>query len=199
MPIGSGPLIEDSSFVNITRRAQPDRVGRPEGSASSRELRALKCRTCRPGRHRNARLYCGRPPQIDLATAFARLRAEPLARFDATSGASGPPEPALQHAWYNPGRSSTFGGEGVWPAALSIRSIRDVHELGRTPSPQRRDSRPRRTAERTSGTRLALRAFMVIVLAHWAEHLLQAFQIYALGWPVPESQGPARATSTRGW
>ena len=26
-------------------------------------------------------------------------------------------------------------------------------------------------------------------LAHWAEHLLQAFQIYALGWPVPESRG----------
>ena len=36
---------------------------------------------------------------------------------------------------------------------------------------------------------LALRAFMVIVLAHWAEHLLQAFQIYALGWPVPEARG----------
>jgi hypothetical protein len=35
----------------------------------------------------------------------------------------------------------------------------------------------------------ALRVFMVIVLAHWAEHLLQAFQIYALGWPVPESRG----------
>lgn len=34
-----------------------------------------------------------------------------------------------------------------------------------------------------------LRLFMVIVLAHWAEHLLQAFQIYALGWPVPESRG----------
>ena len=30
---------------------------------------------------------------------------------------------------------------------------------------------------------------MVIVLAHWAEHLAQAFQIYALGWPVPESRG----------
>src|SRR5262245_32366180 len=30
---------------------------------------------------------------------------------------------------------------------------------------------------------------MVIVLAHWAEHLLQAFQIYALGWPVPEARG----------
>ena len=30
---------------------------------------------------------------------------------------------------------------------------------------------------------------MVIVLAHWAEHLIQAFQIYSLGWPVPESRG----------
>jgi hypothetical protein len=30
---------------------------------------------------------------------------------------------------------------------------------------------------------------MVIVLAHWAEHLLQAFQIYALGWPVPQALG----------
>jgi hypothetical protein len=35
----------------------------------------------------------------------------------------------------------------------------------------------------------ALQAFMVIVLAHWAEHLLQAFQIYGLGWPVPEARG----------
>ncbi|HEX7087808.1 MAG TPA: hypothetical protein VF198_15715 [Vicinamibacterales bacterium] len=35
----------------------------------------------------------------------------------------------------------------------------------------------------------ALQAYMVIVLAHWGEHLLQAFQIYALGWPVPESRG----------
>lgn len=35
----------------------------------------------------------------------------------------------------------------------------------------------------------ALRVFMVIVLAHWSEHLLQALQIYALGWPVPESRG----------
>jgi hypothetical protein len=36
---------------------------------------------------------------------------------------------------------------------------------------------------------VALRTFMVIVLAHWGEHLTQAFQIYALGWPVPESRG----------
>ena len=45
--------------------------------------------------------------------------------------------------------------------------------------------------ERMNGPRheLALRVFTVIVLAHWAEHLLQAFQIYALGWPVPEARG----------
>jgi hypothetical protein len=45
--------------------------------------------------------------------------------------------------------------------------------------------------ERVNGPyhELALRLFMVIVLAHWAEHLCQAFQIYVLGWPVPESRG----------
>ena len=36
---------------------------------------------------------------------------------------------------------------------------------------------------------VALRGFMFIVLAHWGEHLLQAFQIYALGWPVPDARG----------
>ncbi len=35
----------------------------------------------------------------------------------------------------------------------------------------------------------ALQVFAVIVLAHWAEHLVQAAQIYALGWPVPDSRG----------
>jgi len=35
----------------------------------------------------------------------------------------------------------------------------------------------------------SLKIFMVVVLAHWAEHLTQAFQIYALGWPVPASRG----------
>jgi hypothetical protein len=34
-----------------------------------------------------------------------------------------------------------------------------------------------------------LQAFTLIVLAHWAEHLLQAFQIYVLGWPVPQARG----------
>ena len=35
----------------------------------------------------------------------------------------------------------------------------------------------------------ALQIYAAIVLAHWAEHLVQATQIYALGWPVPESRG----------
>lgn len=35
----------------------------------------------------------------------------------------------------------------------------------------------------------ALIGFAGIVLAHWAEHLLQAFQIYVLHWPIPESRG----------
>ena len=35
------------------------------------------------------------------------------------------------------------------------------------------------------------RAFTLIVLAHWVEHLLQGLQIYALGWPVPEARGAA--------
>ena len=35
----------------------------------------------------------------------------------------------------------------------------------------------------------ALQIYMAIVLAHWAEHLFQALQIYVLGWPVPESRG----------
>jgi hypothetical protein len=45
--------------------------------------------------------------------------------------------------------------------------------------------------ERINGPRheLALQVFMFIVLAHWAEHLLQALQIYVLGWPVPEARG----------
>ena len=37
--------------------------------------------------------------------------------------------------------------------------------------------------------KLGLQIFMVIVLAHWAEHLSQAFQIYVLHWPIPESRG----------
>jgi hypothetical protein len=35
----------------------------------------------------------------------------------------------------------------------------------------------------------ALQVFMFIVLAHWAEHLVQAYQIYVMGWPRPKALG----------
>ena len=35
----------------------------------------------------------------------------------------------------------------------------------------------------------ALLFFMVIVLGHWGEHLVQAFQIYVLHWARPDSRG----------
>jgi hypothetical protein len=41
----------------------------------------------------------------------------------------------------------------------------------------------------TTNHRAALNVFMIIVLAHWAEHLTQAFQIWALGWKVPAARG----------
>ncbi|MGW4425685.1 hypothetical protein [Streptosporangium sp. NPDC004631] len=37
--------------------------------------------------------------------------------------------------------------------------------------------------------RTGLNIFLLIVLAHWAEHVVQAVQIYALGWPVPKARG----------
>jgi hypothetical protein len=41
----------------------------------------------------------------------------------------------------------------------------------------------------TTWHRRALNVFMAIVLAHWAEHLAQAVQIWVLGRPIPESRG----------
>jgi hypothetical protein len=35
----------------------------------------------------------------------------------------------------------------------------------------------------------ALQVFLFIVLAHWAEHLVQAYQIWVLGWPRPMANG----------
>lgn len=35
----------------------------------------------------------------------------------------------------------------------------------------------------------ALMLFMIVVVAHWAEHLAQAYQIYVLGWPRPKAGG----------
>ncbi|MEV0001805.1 hypothetical protein AB0H28_05880 [Micromonospora sp. NPDC050980] len=37
--------------------------------------------------------------------------------------------------------------------------------------------------------RLAVNLFMVVVIGHWAEHLAQAYQIWVLGWPIPQSRG----------
>ena len=35
----------------------------------------------------------------------------------------------------------------------------------------------------------ALQVFMFVVLAHWGEHLVQAYQIYVMGWPRPKANG----------
>jgi hypothetical protein len=37
--------------------------------------------------------------------------------------------------------------------------------------------------------RKAVMLLMVVVLAHWAEHIFQAVQVFALGWPRPEARG----------
>jgi hypothetical protein len=37
--------------------------------------------------------------------------------------------------------------------------------------------------------RASLNVFLVIVLAHWAEHLVQAYQIWVLNWPRPKARG----------
>jgi hypothetical protein len=37
--------------------------------------------------------------------------------------------------------------------------------------------------------RIGLITFAVVVLAHWAEHVVQAFQVWALDWPRPDSRG----------
>ena len=41
----------------------------------------------------------------------------------------------------------------------------------------------------TTKHEFALRVYAVIVFSHWVEHLVQAFQIYVLGWPRPQSLG----------
>jgi hypothetical protein len=52
---------------------------------------------------------------------------------------------------------------------------------------------PRTTAALTTLNgrrhRLALGVFLVVVLAHWAEHVAQAIEIWGLGWKVPQARG----------
>ena len=43
----------------------------------------------------------------------------------------------------------------------------------------------------------ALQTFMIIVIAHWAEHLVQAYQVYVLKWPVHEARGVTHASGLR--
>jgi hypothetical protein len=45
------------------------------------------------------------------------------------------------------------------------------------------------TSLNTGGHKLALGVFLAIVLAHWAEHIAQAVQIWVLGWAIPDSRG----------
>jgi hypothetical protein len=33
----------------------------------------------------------------------------------------------------------------------------------------------------------ALRVYLVVVLAHWMEHIVQTTQIWVLGWPLPQA------------
>lgn len=47
------------------------------------------------------------------------------------------------------------------------------------------------TGLNTQSHRAALNVFLFIVLAHWAEHVVQAVQIWVLGRPVAESRGVA--------
>ncbi|MFE1165775.1 hypothetical protein [Nocardiopsis sp. NPDC058789] len=37
--------------------------------------------------------------------------------------------------------------------------------------------------------RLCLQLYLVIVIAHWAEHIVQAVQIYVFDWPIEEARG----------
>src|ERR671922_1958958 len=37
--------------------------------------------------------------------------------------------------------------------------------------------------------RAALWGFMAIVVAHWAEHIVQAIQVFVLGWERPAARG----------
>ena len=41
----------------------------------------------------------------------------------------------------------------------------------------------------TSWHKAALNAFMAIVLFHWAEHIVQAYQVFYLHWPRPMAMG----------
>jgi hypothetical protein len=45
------------------------------------------------------------------------------------------------------------------------------------------------TALNTRYHRVALTVFTVVVIAHWAEHIAQAYQLWVLDWPAPRARG----------
>lgn len=65
--------------------------------------------------------------------------------------------------------------------------------VGATSSQQFRGRLPalKTVLDRLNGSwhRRALLIFLAIVVAHWAEHLIQAFQIWVLDWPRPRARG----------
>jgi hypothetical protein len=58
-----------------------------------------------------------------------------------------------------------------------------VHGIIGHPSPSLSESLNTRWHE------VALKGFLVIVLFHWLEHLVQAYQFFVLHWPRPKSMG----------
>jgi hypothetical protein len=89
--------------------------------------------------------------------------------------------------------SSRLGPVKAAPDALPKRSRPGppMADLASPALPRAAAEQQRSTIERLNAEwhRPALWAFTAVVLAHWVEHLAQTIQIYALGWPVPESRG----------
>jgi hypothetical protein len=77
---------------------------------------------------------------------------------------------------------SAFPGESGGLTAVSSPSIGNI-EVAPKERPSFYEKLNTRWHER------ALQVFMVIVLAHWGEHLVQAYQIYVMGWPRPQANG----------
>jgi hypothetical protein len=72
--------------------------------------------------------------------------------------------------------------ERRWPMATSIPNYGGIAL----------PSEPRQSLYEKLNTKWherALQLFMVIVLAHWGEHLVQAYQIWVLHWPRPMANG----------
>jgi hypothetical protein len=72
--------------------------------------------------------------------------------------------------------------EGKGFTSVSTPSIGNI-EVTRSSGPSFYEKLNTRWHER------ALQSFMLVVLAHWGEHLVQAYQIYVMGWPRSQANG----------